>query len=194
MKCDKCGKNEAELTVRAIINGNQQDFHLCKECFKEYSNETINSFEKGFKDVDLNNFDWKKLVEKMIPGLDEVIDGFYEYKYNKNNYGFDYINTLSKNSCERCGNLEKNIRSGIFGCPECYNYNSKATKNILRKKNNFSGQHVGKYPKKHRDFKEVAIQIRNLQEKLQQSVDTEDFEQAKNIKDQIDKLNMKVKN
>lgn len=194
MKCDKCGKNEAELTVRAIINGNQQDFHLCRECFKEYSNEGIPSSDGGFKSVDLNNFDWKKLVEKMIPSLDDIIDGYYEYKYNKNNYGFDYISSMSQNACPNCGNLENNIRAGIFGCPTCYNFDTKNTKKILKTKNNYTGQYEGKYPKKHRDFKEVAIQIKNLQEKLQQSVATEDFEQAQSIKDEIDKLNMKVRN
>lgn len=194
MKCDKCGKNEAELTVRAIINGNQQDFHLCRECFKEYSNEGITSFDGGFKSVDLNNFNWKKLVEKMIPTLDDIINGYYEYKYNKNNYGFDYINSMSQNSCPNCGNLENNIRAGIFGCPSCYNFDTKNTKKILKTKNNYSGQYEGNYPRKHRNFKEVAIQIRDLQEKLQQSVVTEDFEQAQSIKDEIDKLNMKVRN
>jgi protein arginine kinase activator len=194
MKCDKCGKNEAELTVRAIINGKQNDFHLCRECFREYSDEATSSFDGAFKSVDANNFDWKKLVEKMIPSLEDIIDGYYEYKYNKNNYGFDYMASMSQSACPVCGNLENNIRAGIFGCLACYNFDSKNTRKLLKTKNNFQGQYQGKYPKKHRDFKEVAIQIRNLQEKLQQSVETEDFEQAKSIKDEIDKLNMKVRN
>lgn len=194
MKCDKCGINDAELTVRAIINGNQKDFHLCRECFKEYSNEASTSFDGSFQQVDLNDFDWKKLVEKMIPSLDDIIDGYYEYKYNKNNYGFDYINSMSQNACPVCGNLENNIRAGIFGCPHCYQFDTKNTKKLLQKKNNFNGSYKGKYPKKHRDFKEVAIQIKNLQEKLKQSVETEDYEQAQSIKDEIDKLNMKVRN
>jgi protein arginine kinase activator len=112
----------------------------------------------------------------------------------KNNYGFDYISSMSQSSCPVCGNLENNIRAGIFGCPVCYNFDTKNTRKLLKTKNNFPGQYQGRYPKKHRDFKEVAIQIRNLQEKLQQSVETEDFEQAKSIKDEIDKLNMKVRN
>lgn len=194
MKCDKCGKNEAEVTVKAIVNGASHDFHLCKTCLNEYSKGMELSPNGEFQPVDLNNFDWKKLVEKMIPTLDEIIDGYYEYKFNKNSYGFDYINSMSQNVCPNCGNLENNIKAGIYGCPTCYSLDKKITRKNLKRKNNFSSQYQGKYPRKHRDFKEIAIQIKNLQEKLQQSVETEDFEKAASLKDEIDKLNMKVKN
>ena len=192
MKCDRCD-NEAQVTVKAIINGKEHNFHLCNDCVNKLSKEPIDDIE-GFKEVDINNFDLRSLMDKFIPSLEEIIDSYYEYKYNKNNYGFDYISSMSQNACPNCGNLENNIRAGIFGCPTCYNFDTKNTKKILKTKNNYTGQYEGKYPKKHRDFKEVAIQIRNLQEKLQQSVATEDFEQAQSIKDEIDKLNMKVRN
>ena len=50
------------------------------------------------------------------------------------------------------------------------------------------------FQKKHRDFREVAIKIKNLQEQLQKSVEIEDFEKAQDLKEKIDKLNMKVRN
>lgn len=193
MKCDRCGK-EANVTVKAIINGHEHDFHLCNDCVEEYKKSiSLNDNNNGWHAVNLSDFDWKSLVEKMIPTLDDVIDGYYEYKFNKNNYGFDYINSINQNTCPQCGNLENNIRAGIFGCPTCYNLNHSLTKKVLKRKNNFS-QYSGRFPKKHRDFKEVADQIKILQEKLQQSVETEDFEQAQNLKEEIDKLNMKVRN
>ena len=52
----------------------------------------------------------------------------------------------------------------------------------------------GKFPRKHRDFREVAIKIKNLQEQLQKSVEIEDFEKAQDLKEKIDELNMKVRN
>jgi protein arginine kinase activator len=192
MKCDRCGK-EASITVKAIINGRQHDFHLCNDCLKEYKNFENLSQAGGRQAININDIDWRSLVEKMIPSLDDVIDGYYEYKFNKNNYGFDYIKSMNQKTCPVCGNLKNNIRLGIFGCPNCYTLNSKATKKVLKAKNNFS-QYKGKYPRKHRDFHDLAIQIKTLQEKLQQSVATEDFEQAQNLKDQIDELNMKVRN
>lgn len=48
-------------------------------------------------------------------------------------------------------------------------------------------------PKAEREFKEVALEIKTLQEKLKQSVETEDYEQAADLKERIDDLNMKVK-
>lgn len=37
MKCDKCGK-EANVKIKAIINGHSSDMYLCGECFEKYIN------------------------------------------------------------------------------------------------------------------------------------------------------------
>ena len=69
----------------------------------------------------------------------------------------------------------------------------KLTVEILKAVNNLK-KYDGKFPKKHRDFREVAIKIKNLQEQLQKSVEIEDFEKAQDLKEKIDELNMKVRN
>lgn len=190
MKCDKCGK-EATVTVKAIINGLEHDFHLCNSCLEEY--KKLYRDGDGIKSVNLNDNNFRKLFEKMIPSLDDVIDSYYEYKYNKNNYDYDYMSSLNQGVCPVCGNLESNIKMGVFGCPDCYKLDSSLSKNILKTKNNYQA-YKGHYPRRHRNFLNLADKIKNLQEKLQISIETEDFEEAKNLKDEIDRLNTKVRN
>lgn len=191
MKCDRCD-NEAQVTVKAIINGKEHNFHLCNDCVNKLSKEPIDNVE-GFKEVDINNFDLRSLMDKFIPSLEEIIDSYYEYKYNKNNYSFSYFDSLKDNHCPRCGNSYTNIKSGVFSCPHCYEIEEKMTDKILKQVNNFS-KYEGDYPKKYKDFRKLGIKIKNLQEKLQKSVEIEDFEKAQDLKDEIDKLNMKVRN
>ena len=59
MKCDRCD-NEANVTVKAIINGIEHDFHLCNDCMEKLSKGEGNFlFDGNEKDIDINNFDWK---------------------------------------------------------------------------------------------------------------------------------------
>lgn len=191
MKCDRCD-NEAEVTVKAIVNGTEHNFHLCSDCVNKLSKEPLDDID-GFKEVNINNFDLRSLMDKFIPSLDEIIDSYYEYKYSKNNYGFDYFNSLKQEHCPKCGNSEANIKSGIFGCKYCYELNSNNTDKLLRQINNFNS-YEGEYPNKYKNFRKIAIKIRDLQEQLQKSVESEDFEKAQDLKERIDELNMKVRN
>ncbi|RFU70057.1 ATP-dependent Clp protease ATP-binding subunit [Peribacillus saganii] len=39
MHCQKCQSNQANIQLRVSINGSQQNFHLCSECYKEEQNK-----------------------------------------------------------------------------------------------------------------------------------------------------------
>lgn len=190
MKCARCGK-DASVSVKAILNGYEHDFYLCDECIKLYTDMDMS--DGKFHKIDLNNINFKNLLQKFIPSLDDMIDSYYEYKYNLNNHSFNYMDSMNQKICPKCGNLESNIKAGIFGCSECYKLSDKLTNSVLKTYNNFD-TYLGKLPKVEREFKEVALEIKSLQEKLNQSVETEDYEQAADLKERIDDLNMKVKN
>jgi len=51
MKCEKCGKNEANFYYRSNINGNVTERHLCSECAGEMEQEN-NEFTSFFADTD----------------------------------------------------------------------------------------------------------------------------------------------
>ena len=195
MKCERCGK-DASVSVKAIVNGYEHDFYLCNDCLKKYtdmSEENGIPNEEGFHKINLNNKKLESLIQKFVPSLDDMIDGYYEYKYNQNNHPYSYMEGLNQKACPNCGNLESNIRNGIFGCKECYKLSDNLSRKVLKTYNNFD-KYTGKFPKKDREFKQVALEIKNLQEKLDLSIATEDYEQAADLKEQIDDLNMKVKN
>ena len=195
MKCERCGK-DASVSVKAIVNGYEHDFYLCNDCLKKYtdmSEENGIPNEEGFHKINLNNKKLESLIQKFVPSLDDMIDGYYEYKYNQNNHPYSYMEGLNQKACPHCGNLESNIRNGIFGCKECYKLSDNLSRKVLKTYNNYD-KYTGKFPKKDREFKQVALEIKNLQEKLDLSIATEDYEQAADLKEQIDDLNMKVKN
>ena len=192
MKCERCGK-DASLSVKAIVNGYEHNFYLCEDCIKHYTEFTEEDVSDGkFHKINLNSANLESLLQQFVPGLDDIIDNYYEYKYNLNNHAFNFMEGLNQNTCPKCGNLESNIKAGIFGCSECYKLSDKLTNKILKTYNNFD-TYTGKMPKAEREFKEVALEIKTLQEKLKQSVETEDYEQAADLKERIDDLNMKVK-
>ena len=194
MKCEKCGK-DASVSVKAIVNGHEHDFYLCNDCLKTYTDMTDSADinEDGFHKLNLNNKNLESLIQKFVPSLDDMIDGYYEYKYNQNNQPFSYMEGLNEKTCPNCGNLESNIRQGIFGCEECFKLNKSLTQKVLKTYNNYD-KYTGRLPKKDREFKEMALEIKTLQEKLDHSIAPEDYEQAADLKEQLDDLNMKVKN
>lgn len=193
MKCDRCD-NEATVTVKTIINGEEKDFHLCNECVMKFTDlavDEIGSIKSGVQRLDRKKIE--NLIDQFLPSLDEVIDSYYDYRFKENNYSYKMLNNLADDSCPTCGNLSSYIRQGIFGCPDCYKLDEKLTEKTLKMFNNFSF-YEGKFPRKERDFKDIAIKIKNLQEQLQVLVEIEDYEKAAEIKEQIDELNMQVKN
>lgn len=195
MKCERCG-NEASVSVKAIVNGYEHDFYLCDDCMKLYTDMGVTNEDMSdgkFHKINFNKSNLENLVQKFVPSLDEMIDGYYEFKYNLNNLPYNYMEGINQNTCPNCGNLESNIRQGIFGCEECYKLSENLTHKVIKTYNNYDG-YSGNLPKVEREFKEVALEIKSLQEKLQHSVETEDYEQAANLKEQIDDLNMRVKN
>lgn len=194
MKCDKCGK-DASVSLKVIVNGNSHNIHLCEDCMKKYSNipEDVDPRDISAENISINPKDLEGLIQKFIPSLEEVIDGFYEYKYNKANKNLEYILNVDEKACPYCGNLESNIRECIFGCAHCYKLDKSLTDRVLKTYNNLT-EYKGSYPRAERKFKEVADEIKVLSQRLNESVETEDYELAADLKERIDKLNMQVKN
>ena len=193
MKCDKCGK-EASVSLKILFNGNSHNVHLCQDCLKKYSNLTEGVDYKNIKneDISFSPSDLESLIQKFIPSLDDVINGYYEYKINKNQNEESYILDIDQKSCPYCGNPESSIKNGVFGCPHCYNLDKAMTDKILKTYNNLS-DYRGSLPRAERKFMDLAEKIKDLSQRLSESVATEDYELAKDLKDELDKLTMQVK-
>lgn len=100
MLCEKCHKNEANISVSTMINGVAKNYHLCSACA-----EKENLFKKGFEDDLLNNFLGKT---------------FFSFPFDTT------IDSLNRDSRERarcsfCGQSLNDFKNtGLFGCPHCY--------------------------------------------------------------------------
>ena len=59
MKCQKCGRNQANVFYTQNINGRKSEIHLCSECADELNvfNNFSSSFDFGFDRMFSNFFD-----------------------------------------------------------------------------------------------------------------------------------------
>lgn len=90
--------------------------------------------------------------------------------------------------CEVCGcSFSDIVESGRMGCSECY----ATFKNELipsLKRLHGKALHVGNSPSKAPKEETLEEKIRSLKEKLSQAVETQEFEKAAEIRDEIKKL------
>ncbi|MDO4661635.1 MAG: UvrB/UvrC motif-containing protein [Tissierellia bacterium] len=195
MKCDKCGK-EANVKIKAIINGHSSDMYLCGECFEKYINKEdfadIIDLSEELKDGS-RSFEESSLIDSFLPTLSQVISGIYDYNYSKNNdVSLSIREKLSNNVCPNCGNEESNIEQGLFDCEKCYSLNRNLTTRVLKRFNNYK-TYSGKMPRRFKKFQNIADKIKKLQEQLTESIEIEDYERASSLRDEINKLNGMVR-
>jgi protein arginine kinase activator len=163
MLCEKCGKNAATVYVKNNINGSISESRLCAQCANK------------------NNIQW---LESNISGLDL----FNALNFGQLSPGY----TAEKKSCPLCGvNFEQLVKSGRIGCGECYAvFKAELEPTIL--KIHGKAKHTGKIPK-HLEAKiSVKRRIEELNIKLKQMVEVQNFEEAALLRDEIIKLNQEV--
>jgi len=86
--------------------------------------------------------------------------------------------------CPRCGFTQADFKkSGRLGCPECYKTFSEGLSGLLKTMHKGT-RHVGKFPENMRAF-ENADRLKALQKKLEKAVESENFEEAARLRDEI---------
>jgi protein arginine kinase activator len=87
--------------------------------------------------------------------------------------------------CPRCGFSQADFKkSGRLGCPECYKTFADGLAGLLKTMHKGT-RHVGKAPETLRQTRERADRLKTLQKKLTKAIETEDFEMAAQLRDQI---------
>ena len=90
--------------------------------------------------------------------------------------------------CPRCGFSQADFKkTGRLGCPECYKTFAEGLAGLLKTMHKGT-RHVGKSPEALRQTREKADRLKSLQKKLNKAIETEDFEQAAQLRDQIKAL------
>lgn len=179
MKCENCGKNEANVRYTQIINGEKKQMFLCEEC----------SEKLGINDIHFN----------MPINFTNFLSDFF----NDVN-SFDLIPTLGGTNtlkCTKCGlDWDEFLHTGKFGCSNCYSDFEMKIDPILRSLQGAT-THIGRLGdvkqgnevKQNLDDKLETQEQKNLskqeklKEDLKQAIKEERYEDAAKLRDEIKK-------
>lgn len=161
MKCENCGSTEPVVHLTQIVNNEMSTHHLCQAC----------AAEKGLQDSpDPTNYQLLDLIEKVSPDSLGVSPG-------------------GDDQCAFCGLTFDDFRKTTrLGCPQCYEAFSDHLPRLLRRIHG-GVRHVGKvYLPPDPSASEMEKRLEGLRRKLERAVESEDFERAAEIRDEIQSL------
>ncbi|MFH1202351.1 MAG: UvrB/UvrC motif-containing protein [Candidatus Omnitrophota bacterium] len=163
MLCDICGKNPATVHLTEIIDDQMNELHLCEQCAHQKSLQMDQQF-----------------------GLSDLLGGLAEFeKPTKEKEATVAI------KCTNCGLTYADFKKiGRLGCSECYNTFKKYLGPLLKKIHG-SIIHFGKSPFKVARVLDKRGDLQALRNQLQKAIETEAFEEAARIRDQIKELEKK---
>ena len=165
MLCDICGKNQATVHLTEIIDNQMNELHLCEECARQKSAQMEQQF-----------------------GLSDLLAGLADFEKSPK----DMDTTSLK--CANCKLSYADFKKiGRLGCSECYSAFKKYLAPLLKRIHG-SVIHVGKSPAKITKVSKKKPDLQELRLQLQKAIDTEAFEEAAQIRDQIKELEKKQEN
>ena len=178
MKCENCGKNEANVKYTQIINGEKKQMFLCEEC----------SEKLGINDIHFN----------MPINFTSFLTDFFDDMSD-----ISLMPTLSARNtlkCSKCGLTWDNfLHTGKFGCSNCYDDFETVIDPILRSLQGATS-HIGRLgevrtgnnvkqnldDKIEEENKNIS-KVEKLKEDLKQAIKEERYEDAAKIRDEIKK-------
>jgi protein arginine kinase activator len=162
MLCGLCNKNQATVHLTEIIDDSMNELHLCEECARQKSAQMEQQF--GLSDLLAGLADFEKpVVEKEAMGL----------------------------KCPNCGFSYADFKKiGRLGCSECYQSFRKYLGPLLKKIHG-SVLHFGKCPTTVAKISKVRPDLAALRCQLQKAIESEAFEEAAKLRDQIKDLEKK---
>lgn len=157
MTCNICGANEATIHLTEIVNNQMIEIHLCENCAQEKGTDFKTHFNFGDLLAGLSDFEKAEATGKPEAVL----------------------------RCSECGlSFEEFTKSGRLGCSHCYVSLSKLLLPLVKRVQR-SIHHVGKKPSKISMDVRSAHDLRLLQERLRKCIQSEEFEEAAQLRDEI---------
>jgi protein arginine kinase activator len=158
LKCDNCNK-PATVHLTEIKNGKKIEKHLCEQCAAQNEGLPVKSHTP---------------INELLTNFVMAHSGLQK--------------DLGQN-CDQCGITWAEFRqSGLFGCANDYVVFEKDLTPLLQRAHEGATHHVGKVParrggtgvpmKRHAD-------VTKLKKELSRAVESEDYERAAKIRDQI---------
>jgi len=163
MKCEFCRKEVATVHLTEVSKNQKKEVHLCESCAQEKGVE----IHSHVKNLSLPEF-FGQLSDPVPPKEREE--------------------ESSTTSCPVCGIDYQEFRAtGKFGCASDYRVFRKELDYLLDKVHG-SVQHRGKMPVRVGLEQSRLRQIDELKRELRKAVESEEYEQAANIRDRIHML------
>lgn len=156
--CKICGVRPATIHYTEIVNDKMVTLDLCAECAEEKGIEVNKATAYGLGDL-----------------VAELIDGTVK----------DDTARIGRVRCPECGYDYSDFRNiGRFGCPECYR-SFEAQLNPLLRHIHGGTQHAGKTPVRLASQTASRHKVLHLKEALARAIETEDYERAAELRDEI---------
>lgn len=158
MKCDNCNR-AATVHLTEIKNGKKIEKHLCEQCAAQ--NEGL-------------------AVKSHTP-INELLTNFV--------LAHSGLTKETGTACEQCGISWSEFRqSGLLGCEHDYALFEKDLTPLLQRAHEGATHHVGKVPARRGGTGvpiKRSVDLTRLQKELKRAVESEDYERAAKLRDQI---------
>src|SRR6516162_4840936 len=155
MQCCICKEKPATVHLTQIVGDKMQKLNRCEECAKA----------KGINDP--TSFAMADLMLGL--GASQEVEQALGAELK----------------CPRCGFSQADFKkSGRLGCPECYKTFAEGLMGLLKTMHKGT-RHVGKAPETLRSSTEYAGRLKTLQERLEKAIESENFEEAAQLRDEI---------
>lgn len=160
MQCQICQKNDATIHLTEIVNGNRTEMHVCERCAAE-------------QDI---------AVKSHIP-INELLSSLLAVQPTDDELAGPLEQALV---CPNCGfTLDQFRKEGVLGCPQDYVLFEKALQPLIEKAHDGRTAHCGKAPSKAPKDTKKQMQLLNLRQQLEAAVQSEDYELAAKLRDEI---------
>jgi protein arginine kinase activator len=162
MQCQICKKNDATIHLTEISGGTRTEIHVCESCAVE-------------QDIAVkSHIPINELLSNLLASqpTDEEIAGAAEQEA----------------VCPNCGfTLAQFQKEGTLGCPADYEVFEKMLLPLIEKAHDGGTTHVGKIPSSTPLDTKQQMQLLNLRQQLAAAVQSEDYELAAKLRDEIKK-------
>ncbi|MBE6065119.1 UvrB/UvrC motif-containing protein [Clostridium cochlearium] len=168
MLCERCKKNNANVHITKVINGEKQELNVCNKCASEMGDI--------YSSIGESEFVSPYTFQNLLSGLMDYMNGISEKT------------SVNTETCKKCGNSYLEFKEkGLAGCSECYKSLINTFQPVIKR---VQGNviHTGKIPKRAGKHIIKRNKIQDLKEKLKKVVEKEEYEKAAELRDMIKEL------
>ncbi|MEE9404695.1 MAG: UvrB/UvrC motif-containing protein [Algisphaera sp.] len=162
--------------------------HQCDECERPATHHAV-EIEDGVKTethlCDLHASEQGLSIKNTHLPITELLNNFVQ----KHSGGDQKIRGAEDLTCEECGMTFTEFReNSLLGCPDCYVAFEGPLSPLLERAHEGGTHHAGKVPRRAGVGEQRQVALRQLRRRLDVAVQSEDYEQAAQLRDEITSL------